>query len=704
MQNTKNKIYFNFSYEILKLLGDGLYSNPWTAISELIANGIDADATKIYLYINMINKQSSTIEIFDNGYGMSYDDLAEKYVLIGKNKRIDKDLDDIQKDHVMGRKGIGKLAALYLSSKFYLTSKTIKGDSSWCFDMNDSKNENIPNLRRTNELIVESKKYWQSCKTGTLLKLINVDLRNIGEQTFAGIKARIADYYSFNDKSIDFLISLKQNSKDNIVFERAEKQIAYKNFYAFFDNSNMNFKKMLQSEVLLKTNFPEEMPNTKKVVEAAKEVYYKKCPIKLLNNVFTTSGNQKFIDDSGKLSVKSYGYELIGWIGVHSTIEKNDAKLNDNVFIRNKAYKPNRLRLYVRNKLAVENFMEYLHNTQTFAKYIEGEIHFDVLDHNDLPDIATADRQDYKEENDRIQELIKILNPIINSLIKARIGIGHQIRIEEEEYRKAKEAEQYRKTEKAENEAKTARAAQDKAEKHAKKVEKDLEQEKKQAIFQRSIIGREKEQIMGLQHHIKLSASRIKTNVSFLYDYLNVNFNTSADKNVIKPLSTISIAGENILSIAKYVTNANYNLKASEINEDVIQFIQEYINEVFIILEKKYPKIEIVNNERLVHLIEFRPLEITNIIDNLIHNAKNAKAKNVTFSFLKRNNRLELNITDDGIGIKQQDIKKIFDFGYSSTDGSGIGLYMVKKAIENLKGRIEVVSEKNKGTIFKITI
>jgi signal transduction histidine kinase len=704
LQNTKNKIYFNFSYEILKLLGKGLYSNPWTAISELIANGIDAEATKIYLYINMINKQSSIIEIFDNGHGMGYEDLATKYALLGKNKRLDKDLNDRQIENVLGRKGIGKLAALYLTPTYYLISKTDKEEGSWCFDMINIQSDELPNLKRAINVKFEAEKQWQACRTGTLIKLINVDLKNIGEQTLEGIKARISDYYSFNDDNLEIYIALKQNSRDKIIFERAEKQIAFKNFYAFLNLSDIKYNDLLSQEILLKTNFPESMPNTKKIKEATKDVYYKKCKIKILNNTFSTSGKQKFKDGNGILSSKAFSYELLGWIGIHSTIEKREANYNDKIFTRNKAYQPNRLRLYVRKKLAKENFMEYMHNTQAFGKYIEGEIHFDILDNNDLPDISTADRQDYKEDNDRIQKLVEILKPIIVALIKSRVDIGHQIRKEEEKYQEAKENEQKEKTEKAEEKARKANEAKDKAETRAKKAEETLEQEVKQNIFQRSIIGREKEQILSLQHHIKHSASRIKTNASNLFEYFKKIYKENINQIIINRLSTISTESENILSIAKYVTNANYNLRATEIEEDIIRFIQEYINEIFEVFEKKYPEIKIINKNNDTHIFEFRPLEVTNMIDNLIHNAKNAKAKNIGFSFSKQDNNLEIKISDDGIGIPKENIEKIFDFGYTSTDGSGIGLYIVKKSVDNMKGRIEVVSKENKGTIFKIIL
>ena len=50
---TENKIPFNFTYYAMKLLGKNLYSNPWTAISEIVANGIDAGAPNVYVLVDM---------------------------------------------------------------------------------------------------------------------------------------------------------------------------------------------------------------------------------------------------------------------------------------------------------------------------------------------------------------------------------------------------------------------------------------------------------------------------------------------------------------------------------------------------------------------------------------------------------------------------------------------------------------------------
>jgi signal transduction histidine kinase len=64
-------------------------------------------------------------------------------------------------------------------------------------------------------------------------------------------------------------------------------------------------------------------------------------------------------------------------------------------------------------------------------------------------------------------------------------------------------------------------------------------------------------------------------------------------------------------------------------------------------------------------------------------------------------------LADNGIGIDQEYIKKIYDMFFRATessDGSGLGLYIVKQNIETLQGNIEVESQLNKGTTFTITL
>lgn len=696
MQNTKDKIYFNFSYKALKLLGDGLYSNPWTAISELVANGIDADATKIFIFINMSDKKSSTIEIFDNGYGMGYDDLAERYALIGKNKRLDVELDDKQKNKVMGRKGIGKLAALYLSSRYFIISKIKENESSWCVDMTNVDDNDIPNMKRVDTVSIESFKQWQKCSTGTLIKLINVDLRNIGEQTLEGIKARIADYYSFENAAVDIYIALKQNNKDSIAFGRVEKQIAFKNFYAFYNNTTIDFGDKLSKTILLKTSIPGKLQNKEKTI------FYKKCPVVILKKDFVTSGSTHFIQENGQESDDLFNYKMKGWIGIHSTIEKSEAKDNDELFLRNKAYQPNRLRLYVRNKLAVENFMEYLNNTQALRTYIEGEIHFDILDVNNLPDIATANRQEYKENNDRIQLLVDILSPIVGALIRERSDVGTRLRKEEREYWEAREAEEKAKKEEAERKARQAEEARQDAERKyqeaedsRQRYEEDLNIRKQQTYFLEAALTIDDRTSFYNTHVIKGNAEDIEKNLTHLVKKLP----ELKDNDYVK---SIAFAANKIAMTARNFSIINYDFKRTIEHEDFGLFVEQYFNSIAV--GETELKIEIDNRSK--SHIRFPYQDVTMMLYNIVSNAKKAEADELKIEIVNEGTNIVLKFIDNGEGVKKGiDLVDLFDLGVSYRHGTGIGLAQIKDLVENtLKGKASIERNEVRGITLEVVI
>lgn len=484
MNNSNDTIYFNFSYFALNLLGKGLYSNAWTAIAELVANGLDAGASTVKIYINMVNKENAVIEIFDNGCGMDYKDLAEKYTLIGRNKREDIITEEI-KQELMGRKGIGKLAALYLSNKYYLISKTNAGESAWCLDASDVRDSDVPHLDRVsiNDINIESIKAWNKFSTGTMIKLTNVNLTHIGIQTIAGFKSRLANFYLLNALKGQIKVAVVITNKQEIVFEKVEKVIAFKNMYAFYNNTDIDFSNRLSNDVFIKSKV-EEIKNKRREVEVIDP------------EEFCIKGKRRFLKANGQLTDREIEYEMKGWIGIHTSLSKEDTILNDPHFTKNRAYTPNQLRLYVRKKLAIENFMDYIKSNQAFANYIEGEISFDILDEDELGDIATSNRQGFIEDDERIVLLNKILNPIINKLIRSRAKIGKKIGEEEDAYyekieklkelerleeeKRRKEAERLKRVEeKRREEAERARIWEEKRRKEAEHL-KVLEEKRRE--------------------------------------------------------------------------------------------------------------------------------------------------------------------------------------------------------------------------------
>ncbi len=233
----------------------------------------------------------------------------------------------------------------------------------------------------------------------------------------------------------------------------------------------------------------------------------------------------------------------------------------------------------------------------------------------------------------------------------------------------------------------------------------ELEQKKKHNAFQGSIIGTEKKYIMGLQHQIKHSTSRIINNLQLFLEEKGVDSLNNDEKSFLK---VISMESSKILSIANFITKANYNIQATESeDDDIVNFINHYINEIYIneskIIDSDFDEIKVTTND-IEYRCKYIPLEITTIVDNFISNAENADAKIISFEFFKEGKELIIKISDDGNGVKLNIIDKIFDFGTTTTDGSGIGLYNVKSTIESMNGSISVESDGFGFTIFTIRI
>jgi signal transduction histidine kinase len=107
------------------------------------------------------------------------------------------------------------------------------------------------------------------------------------------------------------------------------------------------------------------------------------------------------------------------------------------------------------------------------------------------------------------------------------------------------------------------------------------------------------------------------------------------------------------------------------------------------------------------------PWRISEIFRNLISNAikyRRIDSGIVPEIFIKihvDNLRADISFSDNGIGIDENDLAKIFEMFYRATvqsDGSGIGLYIVKNAVDKLGGKISVASKFGHGTRFNIIL
>ncbi|MDR6845639.1 PAS domain S-box protein [Flavobacterium granuli] len=111
-------------------------------------------------------------------------------------------------------------------------------------------------------------------------------------------------------------------------------------------------------------------------------------------------------------------------------------------------------------------------------------------------------------------------------------------------------------------------------------------------------------------------------------------------------------------------------------------------------------------------IIEGNTTEIRQLFQNMISNANKFRKKDqqpkIKIAAVKQENNWLFSIADNGIGIEEKDINKVFVIfkrlkNRNDYQGTGIGLSHCKKIIEQYKGKIWVESEPNQGSIFKWT-
>ena len=102
--------------------------------------------------------------------------------------------------------------------------------------------------------------------------------------------------------------------------------------------------------------------------------------------------------------------------------------------------------------------------------------------------------------------------------------------------------------------------------------------------------------------------------------------------------------------------------------------------------------------------------QISIILSNLVSNAVKYHRLNqddpyIKVGFQKNNSHVTITVEDNGQGIPPQSVNKVFDMFYRAsqeTEGTGLGLYIVKEAASKVKGKVDVTSVFGKGTTFTV--
>ena len=113
----KNEFELKFDPKTIEHLGVKMYSTLPPALAELISNAYDADSSKVKIMFHEQNGKPISIQVVDDGYGMSALDIQNKFLVIGRNRRMDDGDEPSPKYERLptGKKGLGKLALFGLA-------------------------------------------------------------------------------------------------------------------------------------------------------------------------------------------------------------------------------------------------------------------------------------------------------------------------------------------------------------------------------------------------------------------------------------------------------------------------------------------------------------------------------------------------------------------------------------------------------------
>ena len=195
-----NVLRLQFDVHTIEHLGVQMYKTLPPVLAELISNSYDADASFATVIFDDKSEHKSII-VIDDGCGMTFEELNDSFLKIGRNRRKQSDAPTPRGRKVTGRKGLGKLAIFGIANEIEV--QTVKHNLKNVFVMNlqdilATDKEYNPQIIIHNEAVQE--------QSGT--KIILRQIQRKSEFNIEELKEAIAKRFNFTDTS--FSIQLQK--------------------------------------------------------------------------------------------------------------------------------------------------------------------------------------------------------------------------------------------------------------------------------------------------------------------------------------------------------------------------------------------------------------------------------------------------------------------------------------------------------------
>lgn len=392
----------NIDPSILELLGPSLYTNIYYILAELIANAYDADAHNVYI---IANKDDITVE--DDGKGMSYvSGDVQKYLNVATvSRNTDAEALTPMKRKKMGRKGIGKLAALSVSENVLI--KTISDGEKSGFVLSRHVADN--NLL---EPIAEDQIVFERI-TGNGTSVVMQKPQYKLHSTLKAIKRNLLKIFPLVNES--FKIHLIRGIEEEVI---------------------ENFDQEMISELATLITLGEEF---KYLNDFFKTPYKNEIAELCKNRTLATIP----INMNDKLGIEhAYNVEIKGWIGAYTSTRGRKAEITD--------FPDNFISLYANEKMGEFNILPVVGQNKLNEVFVVGQLHVDIFELTELPDMALSNRQGYKTDDPRYQAVIEyVRKTLLPDVLKMRdlfVSLGKKKKEEKKLEQQRKNEDSFKKS------------------------------------------------------------------------------------------------------------------------------------------------------------------------------------------------------------------------------------------------------------------
>lgn len=753
-----SELNFKVSSALKNIIGRDLINNRFIAVFELVKNAYDAGANNVIIRFKNLKNEKAEISIIDDGCGMNLDDIKNKWLFVAYSEkkisgnRAENYRNQLNKRIFAGAKGVGRFSCDRLGKLLNITTKKYDDrvnsiDINWDkFELDDKKEfENIPVKHKyldklpsnyskgTRLTIQELREVWTRKDLlelkKSLKKLSNPSAENDDFSIYIEAEEELQED---NKAKVD---SEKVNGKiENDIIEKLGLKTTTLNVEISEDGKNITTRLEDRGVFLFK------------IVQANN--YYKLCNIKIYLSYLNKAAKINFTrlmgmeaKNYGSIFVykngfrilpygepgqdmfdidlrKSQGYnryigtrELLGRIEIlGENKELTETSSRDGGLIKNETFEQ-LSQFFLENALKV--LEKYVVDTIKWGEpYKENK---DDREEDKKPALQPEDVTDNViDQISKIAAKNKLLNVDYNPEILNKIDERKEASVENsinqlEKIANRKEDENLLNI--AKNLKKNAislHRAKEEAEKETGEVKKDLERiekevviRKKQSYFLENMTSKDVQELIKAAHTSKINSRAIGNDIEDVIVSLkeeHIDFD-----EVQNTLARISRVNQKNITLAEYMLKAKFSMDADILNEDIGEFISQYVAEIYNKDIERGLNI-IVNKQQENCTCNFMPVSMGVILTNIVNNSQKANAKKLEISISKEKEYIKISFLDDGKGIDKNisRVEDLFELGYTTTNGSGVGLYNIKEMIEEMNGEVEITKGLKKG--FEITM